>query len=129
MNVIRLLRCHQANCVIWQLFSRFRPILLLPVCGKILEKLIFNHLYSYLNTNNLISRHQSGLHPGDSTSNQLLYLIDEIHQALDCTESYEVRAVFLDIFKAFHKVWHDGLVFKLEQNGISGSLLNISVSF
>ena len=34
----------------------------------------------------------------------------------------EVRAVFLDISKAFDKVWHDGLIFKLKQNGISGSL-------
>ena len=37
----------------------------------------------------------------------------------------EIRAVFLDISKAFDKVWHDGLHFKLNQNGISGSLLKL----
>ena len=108
-----------------QLIKNYRPISLLPICGKIFEKLIFSHLYSYLHTNNLITQNQSGFRPGDSSTNQLLYLVDEIHQAFDCTESFEVRAVFLDISKAFDKVWHEGLVSKLEQNGVSGSLLII----
>ena len=107
------------------LIKNYRPISLLPICGKIFEKLIFNHLYSYLHTNNLITKNQSGFRPGDSTTNQLSYLIDEIHPAFDCTESFEVRAAFLDISKAFDKVWHEGLVFKLAQNGISGSLLKL----
>ena len=104
-----------------QLVKNYRPISLLPICGKILEKIIFNHLYNYLITNKLITTYQSGFRPGDSTTNQLLYLVDEIHQAFDNTECFEVRAVFLDISKAFDKVWHDGLIFKLKQNGISGS--------
>ena len=92
---------------------------------KFLKTLFSINSNSYLNTNNLITKNQSGFRPGDSTTNQLLYLIDEIHQAFDCTESLEVRAVFLDISKAFDKVWHEGLLFKLQQNGISGSLLNL----
>ena len=99
-----------------QLIKNYRPISLLPICGKILEKIIFNKLYNYLHSNNLITKNQSGFRPGDSTTNQLLYLLDEIHQAFDNIESYEVRAVILDISKAFDKVWHDGLIFKLEQN-------------
>ena len=95
------------------------------ICGKILEKIIFNHLYSYLITNKFITTNQSGFRPGDSTTNQLLYLVDEIHRTFDNPESFEVRAVFLDISKAFDKVWHDGLIFKLRQNGISGSLLKL----
>ena len=108
-----------------QLIKNYRPISLLPICGKILEKIIFTKLYDYLHSNNLITKNQSGFRPGDSTTNQLLYLLDEIHQAFDSTESYEVRAVFLDISKAFDKVWHDGLIFKLRQNGISGKLLKL----
>ena len=54
-----------------------------------------------------------------------MYLVDEIQQAFDCTEFLEVGAVFLDISKAFDKVWHNGLIFKLKQNGISGTLLKL----
>ena len=75
------------------------------------------------NVNNLITKNQSGFRPGDSTTNQLLYLVNEIHEAFENPKSLEVRAVFLDFSKAFDKVWHDGLIFKLKQNGISGSLL------
>ena len=103
-----------------QLIKNYRPISLLPICGKILEKIIFNNLYSYLNANNLITNNQSGFRPGEATTNQLLY---EIHQAFENPKSLEVRAVFLDISKAFDKVWHDGFIFKLMQNGVSRSLL------
>ena len=106
-----------------QLIKNYRPISLLPIRGKILEKTIFNHLYSYLTANRLITKNQSGIRPGDFTTNQLLYLVVEIQQAFDSTECFEVHAVFLDISKSFDKVWHDGLIFKLKQNDISGRLL------
>ena len=55
--------------------------------------------------NNLITTNQLDFCPGDSTTNQLLYLVNEIHMAFQYPKSLEVRAVFLDIFKAFDKVW------------------------
>ena len=58
-----------------QLIKNYRPISLLPSCGKIFEKIIFNNLYNFLNANNLITKNQSGFCPGDSTTNQLLYLV------------------------------------------------------
>ena len=105
------------------MIQNYRPISLLPLCGKIFEKIIFNNLYKHLTTHHLITKNQSGFQPGDSTTNQLIDLVDEIHQAFDSTKLLEVRAVFLDISKAFDKVWHDGLIFKMRQNGISSKLL------
>ena len=108
-----------------QIIENYRPISLLPICGKCFEKIIFNNLYSYLNVNNLITNNQSGFRPDDSTTNQLVYLTNEIHEAFENSHSLEFRAVFLDISKAFDKVWHEGLIFKLKQDGISGNLLNL----
>ena len=108
-----------------QLIKNYRPISLLPICGKMFEKIIFNNLYNYLNANNLITKNQPGFRPGDSTSKQLLYLVNEIHKAFEDSKSLEIRAVFLDISKAFGRVWHDGLIFKLKQNGISGNLIKL----
>ena len=105
-----------------QLIKNYRPISLLPICGKLFEKMICNSVYSYLNVNNLITKKQSSFRPGDSTTTELLYLVNEIHEAFEDPKSLEVRAVFLDISKAFDKVWHEGLIFKLKQNGISGKL-------
>ena len=71
--------------------------------------------------------YQSGLRPGDSCINQLLCITHDIYQSLD--DGLETRGVFLDISKAFDKVWHEGLLFKLKQNGISGNLLNVITDF
>ena len=95
---------------------------MLPICGKILEKIVFDQVYAFLNVNNLLSKNQSGFRPGDSTIYQLLSITSSIYEAFE--EYDETRAVFLDISKAFDKVWHEGLIFKLKCYGISGSLLN-----
>ena len=77
-----------------QLVKNYRPISLLPICGKLFEKIVFNALYRFLNGNNLITNNQSGFRPGDSGTNQLLFLINEIHEAFEDARSLEVRAVF-----------------------------------
>ena len=75
----------------------------------------------------MISDNQSGFKPGDSCINQLLSITHEIYQSFD--DNLEVRAVFLDISKAFNKVRHKGLICKLKQNGILGNILNTIIDF
>ena len=77
--------------------------------------------------NELISPNQSGFKPGDSCINQLLAITHEIYKSFE--DRYEVRGIFLYISKAFDKVWHEGLIFKLKQNGKSGNLLNLLCDF
>ena len=91
------------------------------------KKLICNEMFKFFIENELISPNQSGFKPGDSCINQLLAITHEIYKSFD--DGFEVRGVFLDISKAFDKVWHEGLIFKLKQNDISGNLLNLLCDF
>ena len=95
-----------------QIKSNYRPISLLPVCGNLLEKLVFDELYSFTNNNNLVRKGQSGFRPGDSTINQLS-ITSSIFESFENFE--ETRALFLDISKAFDEVWHEGIIFKLKR--------------
>ena len=84
-------------------------------------------MFSFFLANNLLAPNQSGFKPGGSCINQLLSITNEIYSSFD--DGFEVRSVFLDISKAFDKVWHEGIIFKLQQNGISDDLLNILSDF
>ena len=93
-----------------QMLRNYRPVSLLPICGKIFERLIYNNLYEFFIKSDLISSNQSGFKQGDSCIYQLLSITHEIYQSFD--NGFEVRGIFLDISKSFDKVWHKGLIFK-----------------
>ena len=73
----------------------------------------------------LLNPSQSGFCPSNSSVNQLLAITHEIFGAFDCNPPLEVRSVFLDISKAFDKVWHKGLLYKLKSLAISEELYNL----
>lgn len=103
------------------LVTNFRPISLLSCIGKLMERVMYKHIYNYLIANNLIYSKQSGFLNGHSTVYQLIDLYDQMTQSLDSRQNTCI--VFCDISKAFDRVWHKGLTFKLNQNGINGNLL------
>ena len=74
-----------------KILKNYRSISLFPVCGKIIEKLIFNEMFKFFIANDLISPNQSGFEPGDSCINQLLSAIHDIYKSFNC--GYEVRGV------------------------------------
>ena len=76
-----------------------------------------------------LAPNQSGFRPGDSTVNQLISITHTISKAFDCNPPLDVRSVYLDISKAFDRVWHEGLIYKLKRCGVSGQLLSLIQSF
>ena len=110
-----------------QILKNYRPVSLLPMCAKIFERIIYNIIFEYLIENNLITENESGFKPGDASINQLLSIAHDTYKSFD--DGFEVKGVFLNICNAFDKDWHEGFVYKLKQNGISGKLLNIIKDF
>ena len=110
-----------------QILKNYRPASLLTICGKTFKRLVYNSLFEYFIENDLISPNQSGFKPGDSCTNQLISITHEINQSFD--DGFQVRGVFLDVSKAFDKVWHNGLIYKLKQNGAEGDLQDTLTNF
>jgi len=69
----------------------------------------------------LLTSHQSGFKPNDSTVNQLAYLYHTFCEALD--RKMDVRMIFCNTSKAFDRVWHVDIIYKLQCLGIQGNLL------
>ena len=101
----------------------YRPISLLSVVGKVLERIVAEAITQHLDTNDLLSHQQHGFKPGRSTSDLLLLLSKGWQDALD--EGLDTLVVALDIAGAFDRVWHGGLMEKLRAKGIQGSLLSL----
>ena len=87
-----------------KVIDNYRPISLLPICGKILEKILFNSVYEFLDENNLPCEHRSGFRPSDSCESQLLSIVHDIYASFDCSPLLDIRGIFLDISKAFDRV-------------------------
>ena len=109
--------------------KNYRPISLLPIFSKIFEKIIYNSLYGYITHNKLLNQCQSGFQKGDSCVSQLLKITNDIFRNLDSDPSTDTRSIFLDMSKAFDKVWHEGLLYKLRVYGIHGDIYNLLTNY
>ena len=101
----------------------FRPISILPTLSKVCESVIHQRLLNHCIENNIISERQTAYLKGDSTLSQLLYIEHQIR--LSWGNSKITQAAFLDISAAFDKVWHNGLLAKLHQIGVEGTMLKL----
>ena len=98
---------------------------MLPKC---LRELFSTQSLNFWKQNSLLCLNQSGFRPFNSKL-ELRSVVHNIYANFDQHSTPEVRANFLDISKAFDKLWHEGFPFKLECIGISGNLLSLLKSF
>ena len=99
----------------------YRPISLLPIASKVLETIINRRLRSFLDEHGLLPDTQFGFRKNRSTLDMSVSLTQHLSDALDRGE--EARIVSLDLSSAFDRVWHRGLLAKLEACGVAGDLL------
>ena len=79
-----------------RLINNYHPVSVLPICGKIFERIKYNPVFLYLENNKLLTPHQSGFRPNDSLYKPIS-IVDHIYANFDQNPSIEVRGNFLDI--------------------------------
>ena len=103
------------------------PVGLLSVVSKVFEKLVNNRIIDHLDNCGLFSDFQYSFRFSRSTTDLLTVVSDRIARAFN--RSGATQAVALDISKAFDRVWHAGLLHKLESDGVSGQIFGLVSSF
>ena len=110
-----------------QMLDNYRPISLLPVFGKIFERVIYNRLYNFLTATKTLYDKQFGFRKNHSTEHAVNYSVNKILSELE--DKNHVIGIFIDLSKAFDTIDHKKLLVKLDHYGIRGECLNLIKSY
>ena len=101
--------------------NNYRPISLISIFDKIMEKIMHKRLYNFLDDNNILYSKQFGFRKNNSTMVALIKITEEIKESID--KGKYGCDIFIDLRKAFDTVNHDILLLKMEQYGVRGTSL------
>ncbi len=99
----------------------YRPISLTCICSKLLEHVITSNLMTHLEINKILHDRQHGFRRGRSCDTQLLEFVQDVAESMN--KGQQIDAIVMDFSKAFDRVAHSRLAYKLHQYGIRGSTL------
>ena len=109
------------------LATQYRPISLLPLVSKLLEKVVARQLRSYLEEFSIIPKEQFAYRQHHSTEDALVYAINNFLMAKD--QGLYTGLVFVDMSKAFDRVEHQTLINDLSNIGVRGSALKWFINY
>ena len=101
--------------------SNLRPVSLLPLTSKLIEKIVHNRIYEYCENNNILDERQGGFRPSHSTCSTTAFFVNDIYTAMNNNEV--LIAIYIDAMKAFDTINHTILLQKAEKYGIKGNVL------
>jgi retron-type reverse transcriptase len=107
--------------------NNYRPISLTSCLGKLCERLILLRIEKFLRKKKIIIKQQSGFRARRQTTDNLVFLTQKIKEGFN--KSQKTCVLFFDIAKAFDKVWHNGLLYKIIQIGTPFYLVKWLIGF
>ncbi len=107
--------------------SSYRPISLLSSLSKVLERVLLKRILEHVNKHNIIPEEQHGFKSKKSTTHQLVRIINHIKNSFKINQQ-STGMVLLDVEKAFDRVWHSGLLYKLIKFKFPPYIIKISKS-
>ena len=119
LKVAKVIPLHKGGST--QEVNNFRPISLLSIFDKIIEKLMHKRLYAFLEEHDILFKNQFGFRKKSSTAHSLMEISEKIRESID--NGKFGCGIFIDLKKAFDTVNHEILLMKLEHYGIRGPAL------
>ena len=119
LKVAKVIPLHKGGST--QELNNFRPISLLSIFDKIIEKIMHKRLYEFIEEHDILFKNQFGFRKNSSTAHSLIEITENIKESID--KGNYGCGIFIDLKKAFDTVNHKILLTKLEHYGIRGSLL------
>ncbi|KAJ8023358.1 hypothetical protein HOLleu_35772 [Holothuria leucospilota] len=107
--------------------QNYRPISLLPILGKCMEKVVAKRLSTYLEDHNILPNYQAGFRRKRSTTDQLFHFVQHTSSAKH--RGHTTIAAFFDAEKAFDRMWHAGLLLKCKHHNLPPTLTRWIANF